>query len=88
MVGERVGIKAWKGRPGLGVMLLCSDSAQMAYLLVREGNWWHHACVSAQHKMAELLMVESKKSIGCAIVNTRDVLQTEVKIVLHAKHGQ
>ena len=32
-------------------------------------------------------MVESRKGIGYPIVNPGDVLQMEVKIILHAKHG-
>ena len=69
-------------------MLPCSDSTQRACLLVREGNQWHHACVHAQCEMLELIMVESREGIGYTIVNPGNVLQTEVKIVLHAKHGQ
>ena len=86
--GERVGTQAWEGRPGMVVVLLCSDSTQRACLLAREGNWQCQACVCTWHEMPELIMVESRKGIGYTTVNPRDVLQMEVKIVLYAKHGQ
>ena len=86
--GGRVGTQTWKGMPGLAVMLLHSDSTLRAYLLVRDRNQQHHACVCAWHEMQELIMVESRKGIGYTIANPGDVLQREVKIVLHAKHGQ
>ena len=38
--------------------------------------------------MLELIMFESREGISYTIVNPKNVLQTEVKILLHAKHGQ
>ena len=61
--------------------------AQWACLLVSKGGQWHHGGVNIWCKMLELLMVESRKGTGYPIVNPGDVLQMEVKIVLHAKHG-
>ena len=72
-------------RPGL-TMCRCAVTSQWACLLVREGDQWHHAGVLIQCKMPELIIVESREGVSYTILNPRDVLQVEVKIVLHAKH--
>ena len=84
----RAGIQVKKGGLGLMIVQLCSGHAWWVWLLICKGDKRHHTGVCSWHEMPELVIIKSRKCICYPIVDPENVLQTEVKITLHAKHGQ
>ena len=64
---------------------MLAGEAQWVLLMVCKLDWRHHAKVCIRCKPLEFIIVKPREGIGYTIVDPGDMLQAEVKAVLHAK---
>ena len=58
---------------------------QWTLLMICKGDWRYHAEVCIRCELLEFIIVKPIEDIGYTVVDPRDMLQVEVKVVLHAK---